>query len=154
MRSKVARRTMLVGIALLVSGLPYVVSAGHIKPNPKAVAGGLSAIANQLSMKPENFVDFTEVSGEYCLNSNVMSGGHMTHFAVDPTKTQEDVIEYINAEPLIKAGVVDVEKLPRSPGTLGSMTPNQWYYLPAGELEPHHNAKFPFPLLIKASNVK
>jgi hypothetical protein len=52
MKSKVAKVTMLVSVALLMSGLPYVVSAGHIKPNPKAVAGGLSAVANQLNLKP------------------------------------------------------------------------------------------------------
>ncbi len=48
MRSKVAKGTMLVGVAPLLSGLPNVVSAGHIKPNPKAVAGGLSASPTSL----------------------------------------------------------------------------------------------------------
>jgi hypothetical protein len=156
MRSKVAKGTMLVGVALLISGLPNVVSAGHIKPNPKAVAGGLSAVANQLNLKPEDVVDYTKVSGEYCFNAHVRSkeGGHMIHYASDPAKTQEDVIVFINAERLIKAGVVNVEKLPRFPGKLGAMTLNQWYYLPAGELEPHHNETFKFPMLIKASSIK
>jgi hypothetical protein len=49
---------------------------------------------------------------------------------------------------------VKVDSLPRFPGQLGSMAPNQWYFLPAGEQEPHHGMKFPFPLLLKAVNVK
>ena len=36
----------------------------------------------------------------------------------------------------------------------GSMTPKQWYLLPAGELEPHHGKKLEFPLMIRAFNVK
>jgi hypothetical protein len=93
------------------------------------------------------------VSGEYCFDVNLGDGGHMTHYAIDPTKTQEDVIDFVNAEPLIKAGV-KVDSLPRFPGQLGSMAPNQWYFLPAGEQEPHHGMKFPFALLLKAVNVK
>jgi hypothetical protein len=34
------------------------------------------------------------------------------------------------------------------------MTPGQWYFLPAGELEAHHGIKFSFPLLIRATNIK
>lgn len=60
---------------------------------------------------------------------------------------------FVNAEPLIRAGV-KLDVMPRFPGKLGSMTPNQWYLLPAGELEPHHGITFPFPLLIRAVNLK
>ena len=75
----------------------------------------------------------------------------MTHYATDPTKTREEVVDFVNAEPLIKAGI-NVASLPKFPGWLNSMTPGQWYFLPAGELEPHHGTKFPF--LIRATNIK
>jgi hypothetical protein len=117
------------------------------------VAGELTAIANQLALKPSTAVDFTHVSGEYCYSAGVGKGGFMTHFATDPTKTQEDVIDFVNAKSLIEAGL-KVESLPRLPNTLGSMTPNQWYYLPAGEHDPHHGRTWGFPMLIKASNIK
>jgi hypothetical protein len=63
------------------------------------------------------------------------------------------VVDFVNAEPLVKAGI-NVASLPRFPGGLNSMTPGQWYFLPAGELEPHHGIKFSFPLLIRATNIK
>ena len=117
------------------------------------VGGELSTLAKHLSLRPETALDFTKVSGEYCFDVNLGGGGHMTHYATDPTKTQEAVIDFVNADPLIKGGI-NVEKLPRFPGKLGSMTPGQWYYLPANEFEPHHGVKFPFPLLIKATSLK
>ena len=53
----------------------------------------------------------------------------------------------------LEAGI-DVTTLPRQPGTLRSMEPNKWYYLPAGEYEPHHGLKFDFLLLIRATDLK
>ena len=76
----------------------------------------------------------------------------MTHYAIDPAGTSEDVIDFVNAKPLLAAGI-NVDSLPRFPGKLNTMTPNQWYFLPANELEPHHGMKFPIPLLIKASDL-
>ncbi len=152
-RYNVEKWATLVVVTLLVSSVPHVTLAQGKKGHPETVAGGLATIANQLALRPETAIDFTAVSGEYCFNAGLGKGGHMTHYAIDPTKTQEDVIDFVNAESLIKAGV-NVESLPRFPGTLGSMTPNQWYFLPAEELEPHHGKPFPFPLLIRASNIK
>ena len=77
----------------------------------------------------------------------------MTHYATDPTKTREDVIDFVNAKSLIEAGL-NPEKLPRLPTTLGSMAPNQWYFLPAGEYDPHHGRSFSYPIIVKASNIK
>jgi hypothetical protein len=117
------------------------------------VAGEVATFAHQLSLRPDVAIDLTKVSGEYCFNTGLGSGFHMTHYATDPTKTQEDVIDFVNAEPLIKAGV-NVSALPKFPGGLNTMTPGQWYYIAAGEPEPHHGTKFPFPLLIRATNIK
>ena len=143
----------LMVMALLWSHEFHVTKAEAQKRQDKIVKAELNAIANQLALRPEMAIDLSDVSGEYCFNTGIQEGGHMTHYAIDPTTTQEDVIDFVNAEPMIKAGV-HVEALPRFPGTLGSMTPNQWYFLPAGEQEPHHGRTFSFPLLIKASNIK
>jgi hypothetical protein len=62
------------------------------------------------------------------------------------------ILDFVAAAPLIEAGL-DVDKLPRHPGKLGSMKPNQWYYLPTGAFEPHHGRKFPIPLLLKAADL-
>ena len=146
--------TALATILILLGGVGLG-SSRAADPSPQAgiVAGELSTIANQLSLRPDLAIDFTKVSGEYCFNAGLGAGGHMTHYATDPTRTQEDVIDFVNAEPLVKAGV-NVANLPRFPGGLNSMTSGQWYFLPAGELEPHHGTKFPFPLLIRATNIK
>ena len=76
----------------------------------------------------------------------------MTHYAIDPSGTTEDVIDFVNAKPLVEAGI-NVGDMPRFPGQLGSMKSNQWYFLAANEFEPHHGKAFPIPLLIKASNL-
>ncbi len=77
----------------------------------------------------------------------------MTHYAIEPETRTEDVIDFVNAKQMMMAGV-DVARLPRFPGGLDSMTPNQWYLLPVGDLDPHHGRKWPFPLLIRASDLK
>ena len=98
-------------------------------------------------------MDFTQVSGEYCLNTWKAGGAQMSHYAVDPSKTQEDVIDFVKASSFSDAGV-DLTGLPRMPGKLGAMEPGKWYLLPAGEIEPHHGGKFGVPLLIRASNLE
>jgi hypothetical protein len=144
---------ILVVTVLLAGSVPHKALAQGKKGHPETVARELATIANQLGLRPETALDFTAVSGEYCFDAGLGKGAHMTHYAVDPTKTKEDVTDFVNAASLIKAGV-NVESLPRFPGTIGSMTPNQWYFLPAGEMEPHHGKPFPFPLLMKASDLK
>ena len=155
-------RTFLVAVALLVIGLANASWAATEAEKAEAakkaamkqaaiVGAELSAIANQLSLRPEAAKDFSKVSGEYCYFGGW--DGHHTHFAIDPTKTEEDVIDFVKVEPLAQAGV-NVDSLPKFPGKLGSMTPKRWYLLPAGELEPHHGKKLTFPLMIRAHNVK
>ena len=118
-----------------------------------AVVGAeLSTIAKHLQTRPKTAIDFSKVSGEYCFNAGLGKGGLMTHYAIDPAGTSEDVIDFVNAKPLVEARI-NVGDLPRFPGKLGGMTPNQWYFLPAGEFEPHHGKKFPIPMLIRASNL-
>ena len=116
------------------------------------VAAEIGTIANQLSLRPNTAIDFSKVSGEYCFFLGW--DRHHTHYAIDPTKTREDTVDFVKAEPLVQAGL-NLESLPRFPGGLGKMAPGQWYYLPAGELEPHHGGKqLDFPLLLRATDLQ
>ena len=152
-----------VGVAVLAFGLVLTQSAmaheaakgaaQEAKEQASKVAGGLGAIAGYLQSHPQMMLDFTQVSGEYCLNTWKAGGAQMTHYAVDPSKTREDVVEFVKAGSFSDAGV-DVSGLPRMPGELGAMEPGKWYLLPAGEVEPHHGGKFGIPLLIRASNLE
>lgn len=143
---------ILIGITILLNSFPGIAWAGS-KDQARVVAAELSAIAHHLSLRPKTAIDLSSVSGEYCFNLGLGQGAQMTHFAIDPSNTQEDVIDFVNAAPLIKNGI-KLESLPPFPGKLGAMKPNQWYFLPAGKLEPHHGIKFPFPIMMKASNIK
>ncbi len=148
------KRMDFMAIAVLLSGcLGLVATPALAKDQAKIVAGEMTAFANQLSMKPSMAIDLTGVSGEYCFDGNIKKGGHMTHYATDPTSTKEDVVDFVNAKPLMAAGA-NFDGLPHHNGKLGSMEPNQWYFLAAGEYEPHHGKKLPFPLLIRATNIR
>lgn len=144
-----------VGVLAMASVLALRVPAGQAEtPNPGAiVAGELAAIARHLALRPGAALDFTAVSGEYCFNLDLGNGGHMVHYAIDPTTSQEDVIDFVDARPLLAAGI-DVDRLPRFPRGLRTMRPGQWYYLPAGEMEPHHGKALPFPVLMRATDVR
>ena len=114
----------------------------------------LETINNYLDTHPEMVIDFSKVSGEYCINTWKVGGGHMTHYAIDPSKTTEDVIVFVKAQTFVDAGV-DVTKLPRSPKKLGAMENGQWYFLPKGAAEPHHGLKeFPAALIVRATDIQ
>jgi len=144
----------LVGLSTLVFSLALAQSAMAQDANQQAskVAGELGTIASMLQSHPEMVLDFTNVSGEYCLNTWKVGGAHMSHFAVDPSTTQEDVIDFVKADSMTDAGI-DVTGLPRMPTELGAMEPGIWYYMPAGQFEPHHGKEMGLPLLIRASNL-
>lgn len=152
-------KTLIIGAALAMSFFPYAVSAGTEAEEEETaklqqaaiVAAEITAFTNQLSHRPETAFDFSKVSGEYCFFGGW--DGHHTHYAIDPTKTQEDVIDFVEAAPMIKAGL-NVKDLPKYPGKLGKMTPGQWYYSPAKGFEPHHGKNPPVALLIRAVNIK
>jgi hypothetical protein len=148
-------RTISVGGALLATaGLAAPLAADReLQGQAAIVAAELETIAQHLHLHPEMAIDLTDVSGEYCLNTWRAGGAQMVHFAVDPTATTEDVVEFVEADSLTSHGV-DVRGLPPMPAELGAMTPGQWYYLAAGEPEPHHGDSFPFPLLVRASDLR
>ena len=112
-----------------------------------------AAIGAYLETHPKMVIDFSKVSGEYCINTWKVKGGHMAHYAIDPSKTTEDVVDFVKAQPLIDAGI-DVTKLPRLPSELGVMKNRQWYFLPKGGFDPHHGKKQKRALIVRASNIQ
>ncbi len=140
-----------VALALAVSFGVASVAVAH--PTGKA-AKAHAVIGNFIVMHPEMIIDFADVSGEYCVNTWKVEGGHMTHYAIDPSKTTEDVIDFVKAQSFIDAGI-DVTTLPELPSELGVMENGQWYYLPKGGAEPHHGAKeFPIALMVRATEIQ
>jgi hypothetical protein len=107
------------------------------------------AIARLLRVKPAMAIDRTKESGEYCLKSGL---GTMTHYATDPMKTREDIVYEFAAAPLVNAGL-DLQKLPPLPA-LGRMEPGQWYHLPEGQVDPHHQHTMPGATLLIAVDVR
>ena len=149
-------RLIFAGVCLLaVIGLTSAPATADEDVHAQAavVAAELGTIARHLQTHPEMALDFSEVSGEHCLNTWKAGGAQMVHFAIDPSATQEDVVEFVKADSLTSVGV-DLASLPRMPAKLGAMEPGKWYYLPAGEPEPHHGTTFSFPLLIRASDLQ
>lgn len=124
-------------------------SAGELTGKAK---GQVDTISAYVKSHPEMVIDFSKKSGEYCMNTWKVGGGHMTHYAIDPSKSVEDVIDFVKVESL--KGSVDVNSLPRAPTKLGAKKPNQWYYQPAGQHDPHHGKALPIDLLVRASNVE
>ena len=153
-------KKLLIALAVIIVGLPTsgvaatdAEKAAMAKKQAAAAAAQLSTIKKHFQTRPKTAIDFSKVSGEYCYNAGLGKSGQMTHFAIDPAGTSEDVIDFVNAKPLLAVGI-NVDSLPRFSGKLDTMTPNQWYFLPANEFEPHHGKKFPIPLMIKASDLK
>ena len=106
------------------------------------------AIARLLRARPEMAIDQTRAAGELCLNSGL---GTMTHFAKDGKTTKEDIVFEFAAAPLVKAGL-DLQKLAPLPA-LGQMEPGQWYHLPEGQVDPHHQHKMKGATLLIAVDV-
>lgn len=111
--------------------------------------GEVLAIARLLRANPGMAIDQTHTSGEYCLKSGK---GTMTHYASDPARTREDIVYEFDAAALTKAGL-DPGKLPVLPA-LGGMEPGQWYFLPEGQVDPHHKHPMPGPTLLIAVDVR
>ena len=158
-------RMLLIGATLAMSVFPFAVSAGTETEEQKAaklqqaaiVGAEITAFANQLVLLPETAFDYSK-NGQYCFYSGAdkISGWdyHHTHYAIDPTKTQEDLIDFIDARPLLEAGA-KLDGLPALPAELGKMTPGQWYLRPAGEPDPHHGGNaYDLPELVRASDLQ
>lgn len=75
----------VVMMAWLWSYAFYGTPAAAPKRQDEIVTAQLNAIANQLALRPETAIDLSDVSGEYCFNTGIGEGGHMTHYAIDPS---------------------------------------------------------------------
>ena len=111
--------------------------------------GEILAIARILRANPEVAIDRTAASGEYCFKSGF---GTMVHFAAQPERTSEGVVYEFDASGLIAAGL-DPARMKQLP-ELGRMTPGVWYFLPKGQIDPHHAHAMAAPTIAIAVNVK
>lgn len=91
------------------------------------------AIARILANKPRFALDFSRV-GMHALS---VGNDTMVTFATDPSSTKEDIIFYVPAKRLIRAGL-DVKKFDTLPAP-GTMEPGRWYYTSGEEPEPRFN---------------
>lgn len=107
------------------------------------------AIARILRANPEIAIDHTADAGEYCFRSGPDT---MVHFAVQPERTPEGVVYELDASGLIAAGL-DPSRMKPLPA-LGEMTPGVWYFLPKGQLDPHHGHAMTSPTIAIAVNVR
>ena len=114
-----------------------------------AAKGEILTIARILRANPDLALDRTAASGEYCFKSGL---GTMVHFAVRPESTPEGVLYEFDASGLIAAGL-DPARLNRLPEPR-QMTPGVWYFLPAGQLDPHHAHSMSEPTIAIAVSVK
>jgi hypothetical protein len=108
------------------------------------------AMAEVLGARPAMAIDFSNQSGEMCLNPGQ---GAMTHYTMDVTRSKEDLIYMLEAQPFIDLGL-QVGKLPKMPTENGKMEPFQWYYYDGKTIEPHHGRQFNRPMLIMGIDVK
>ncbi|MCZ6777894.1 MAG: hypothetical protein V3U86_11835 [Acidobacteriota bacterium] len=97
------------------------------------------AFARILNLRPSMAHDYSSESGEYCLNS----GAHvMTHFSSRPQETNEDIVYFVDAAPLVAHGL-RLEEFPALDPELGAMRSNIWYRYEGEGLEPHHGRERP-----------
>ncbi len=147
------KRFIKLGIMTLTLTLLLLPAGTKASEMNKTVKAELRAIEKIFVMMPQAAIDKREASGTMCMNVGFGRGGHMTHFSTNPESSTNDIIDFIDARPLIEAGL-DGTKLPRLPKKAGTLTPGKWYFHPAGVLEPFHNSSFPMPILVKAVDVK
>ena len=141
-RSPARRNASRIAAASLLAGfVATTVLPGAATAEPKGkIAKSHAVLGQYLQKHPEMVIDFSKVSGEYCINALKVKGGHMTHYAVDPSKTTEDIILFVDAQPFLDAGI-DLSALPKLPDIVGTMKTGQWYYLAKGAPDPHHGTK-------------
>lgn len=91
------------------------------------------AIARLFAKNPRLAVDFSKV-GMHGLSAGFDT---MVTFAADPAKTTEDIIFFVPARGLIRAGL-DTSKFSPVPA-VGAMEPGRWYYSSGRDPEPRFN---------------
>lgn len=132
-------RLILSLLILAVCAACATVPRSAVEPCPElagltpAARAEVLAIARIFSMKPRYALDFTSVG------MHALSVGHdtMVTFAADPTTTKEDVIFFIPAKRLIRAGL-DPKKFETLPPA-GAMESGKWYFSSGREPDARFN---------------
>jgi hypothetical protein len=108
----------------------FVILAAHmsILTGP-LLAGDQSVIGDELTTLKREYADVLALQG-----------------------TSEDIVYELDASGLIAAGL-DPARMKQLPD-LGRMTPGVWYFLPKGQVDPHHAHAMPAPTIAIAVNVK
>jgi hypothetical protein len=107
---------------------------GEIKKLSGVAREEVLAIARILAIRPSMALDFSGTTGEYCLNTGSQV---MTHFAARPEQAPEDIIYFIDAEPLVARGLRLQDFPPLDPDP-ARRQPNAWYRYEGQGPEPHH----------------
>ena len=82
-------------IAVTAIGVFAAVGLSYAAFADKAEDLASGTVDAYLQSHPEMVIDLTKTSGEYCINTWKVGGGHMTHYATDPSKTQEDLVDFV-----------------------------------------------------------
>ena len=106
----------------------------EIQKLPGPAREELLSIARILAIRPAMAIDFSDSTGEYCLNTG---GGVMAHFAARPEETGEDIIYFVDAEPLVARGLRLQDFPPLDPDP-AKRRPGAWYRYEGSGPEPHH----------------
>ncbi|MEE9217737.1 MAG: hypothetical protein V3U98_01580 [Acidobacteriota bacterium] len=108
--------------------------SGEIRRLHGTARQAVLAFARVLAQRPSMAHDYSQSSGEYCLNT----GSHvMVHFSARPGESSEDVVYFVDAAPLIARGL-RLEEFPPLAPQLGAMRSNTWYRYEGEGIEPHH----------------
>jgi hypothetical protein len=105
-----------------------------IRKLPAVAQAEVLAVARILALKPAMAIDFSDRTGEMCLNAG---GPVMTHYSTRPADTSEDIVYFIDAGPLVAKGL-RLTEFPAIDPQRGTMKPGVWYRYEGKGMEPHH----------------
>ncbi len=106
----------------------------EIQKLPAVAQAEVLAVARILALKPAMAIDFSTTTNEMCLNTG---GPIMAHFSTQPSRTDEDIVYFIDAAPLVARGL-RLSEFPAIDPQQGKMKPGAWYRYEGKGMEPHH----------------
>ncbi len=101
---------------------------------PAPAQAEVLAVARILALRPAMAIDFSSKTNEMCLNTG---GPVMAHFSTRPADTDEDIIYFVDAAPLVAKGL-RLSEFPAIDPQQGRMQPVTWYRYEGTGTEPHH----------------
>jgi hypothetical protein len=127
-------------VLAMAASAPATQEAGHgpacdeIHKLPAVAQAEVLAVARILALKPAMAIDFSDKTSEMCLNTG---GPVMTHFSTRPEETDEDIVYFVDAAPLVAKGL-RLAEFPAIDPQRGKMKPGTWYRYEGKGTEPHH----------------